>query len=285
MAMSEDLEAVLQRVAAGELTPEEALHALGGDPPAPPSPPAGPSPEADHGRPEPDEPVTTVRLKTSYRSVQVTTDPSVAQLHVVGRHSVQRSGSVLEISTPGPLDDDEADRERAGSPSGGRFSFSDLPRTIAWARAWRDHQLTVRINPALALELDVTGAEVKLSGLQSGLKAHLVASSLKADRMRCPFDVEAVSSSAKLTAVPTGRSRLFCESSSVRLSIPSGADLTISGSNRMGRLVLPDQPGTTFPFDGETSELTIGGGRDRLRLEAVMSSVTVQAQAWGWVPA
>jgi hypothetical protein len=279
--MSEDLEDVLRRVAAGELTPEAALHALGHAPTTPAAaPPAPPIGMVD------DEPVTSIRLKTSYRSIQISTDPTVAQIHITGAHAIQRSGSTLLVTTTGPLDDDEraAGGDRAGTPLGGRFSFNDLPRTIAWARSWRDHQLTVRVNPALALDLDLTGADVKLSGLQAGLHAHLVASSFKADRMRCEFDVEAVSSSVKLTAIPTGNSRIYCESSSVRLSLPTGADLKITGNNRMSRLSLPDQRGNSSPFDGETSELTIGTGRDRLRLEAVMSSLTVQAQAWGWTP-
>jgi hypothetical protein len=282
--MSEDLESVLRRVAAGELTPEEAVRELGGTPSAPPPAAAPTTPAAP--APATDEPVTSVRLKTSYRSIQVFTDPTVAQIHVLGQHSIQQSGSTLVVTTAGPLDDDEggpADRER--TPTGGRFSFNDLPRTIAWARSWRDHQLTIRVNPALAVELDVTGADIKLSGLTSGLRAHLVASSLKADKMRCEMNVESISSSVKLTAIPTGNSRIYCESSSVRLALPAGADLTITASNRMGRLALPDLPVSTLPFDGETSEVTIGEGRDRLSVEAVMSSVSVNSPAWGEVPA
>ena len=53
----------------------------------------------------------------------------------------------------------------------------------------------------------------------------------------------------------------------------------------MGRVVLPERPPSTLPFDGETTEATIGDGRDRLLLESVMSSVTVALQAWGTVPA
>ena len=282
--MSEDLEAVLRRVAAGELTPEQALHQLGGASGAPPTD-TGPIPTEPTGPVENDEPITAIRLKTSYRSVQVLTDPTVAQLHVQGKHSIQRTGSTLVVTTAGPLDDDEsAPGDRGRTPTGGRFSFNDLPRTIAWARSWRDHQLTIRVNPALAVELDVTGTDLKLSGLTAGLRAHLVASSLKADKMRCEVNVESISSSVKLTAIPTGASRIYCESSSVRLSLPAGADLTISASNRMGRLALPDLPVSTLPFEGETSEVTIGAGRDRLTVEAVMSSVSVSTQTWGEVP-
>jgi hypothetical protein len=279
--MSEDLEAVLRRVAAGELTPEQALGLLGG----PPTEPPPPEPAAPTGPIENDEPITTVRLETSYRSVQVLTDPTVAQIHVQGKHSIQRVGPVLLVTTSGPLDDDESSPGDSGrTPTGGRFSFNDLPRTIAWARSWRDHQLTIRINPALAVELDVTGTDLKLSGLSAGLRAHLVASSLKVEKMRCEINIESISSSVKLTAIPTGDSRIYCESSSVRLSLPSGADLTVSASNRMGRLSLPDQPVSTLPFEGETSEVTIGAGHDRLTVEAVMSSVSVNTQTWGEVP-
>ena len=279
--MSEHLEAVLRRVAAGELTPEEALRELGEST----SPPPTTAPPVVGPRTAPATnavPVTAIRLKTSYRSIQLTTDPTVALVHVHGEHSIQQSGSTLVITTTGPLDDDEqaANAERT-SPTGGRFSFQALPRTIAWARAWRDHQLTIRVNPALAVELDVTGADIKLTGLVAGLTAQLVASSLRADKLRCEMNLRSVSSSIKLTALPTGQSQIYCESSSCRLSLPAGADLTISASNRMGRLALPDLPISTFPFDDEISEVTVGKGRDRLALEAVMSSVTVSTQTWG----
>jgi hypothetical protein len=335
--MSEDLESVLRRVAAGELTPEQALQVLDGPAPARPAAPepgapiattdpsdpattgpapagpaaTGPSPtgpaaangpgtgrdpkpawSSGSGRttrsevPEPpQEPVTTIRLKTSYRSVQLLADPTVAQIHVLGGHSIQHQGPALVITTAGPLDDDENERPDQRSEHSGRFSFSDLPKTIAWARSWREHQLTIRVNPALILDLDVTGADVKAIGFAGGLRARLVASSLRGDKLHGPLDVEAISSSVKVTGVPTGDSRINCESSSVRLSLATGADLKIIATNRMGRLVLPELPPSTLPLDGETSETTIGDGRDRLTLEATMSSVTVNVQAWGGVPA
>ncbi len=228
------------------------------------------------------EAVTVVRLTTSYRSIHVIADPTVAQIHVLGDHSIQHQGSALIISAAGPLDSDHDQLEHAGQTArhSGHFSFSDLPRTIAWARSWREHQLTVRVNPALRVELDVTGAEVKVTGVHTGLRARLVASALRGDKLTGALDVEAASSSVKLTGVPTGDSRIACESSSVRLSLSAGSDLKITAMNRMGRLVLPERPPSTLPFEGETSEVTIGDGRDRLLLESVMSSVTVTIQAW-----
>lgn len=297
--MSDDLESILRRVAAGELSPDQALQQLSGPAPtgsATPDPATGEKgariPESgDPTSAEPDvpdsaqEPVTTIRLRTSYRSVQLIADPTVARLHVLGAHSIRHQGPALVISTSGPLDDEEGQHSDHRPENSGRFSFSDLPRTIAWARSWREHELTIRVNPALLLDLDVTGADIKAIGLEAGLRARLVASSLRGDKVRGPLDVEAVSSSVKLTGIPTGDSRISCESSSVRLSLAPGSDLKITATNRMGRLVLPERPPSTLPFEGETSEATIGDGRHRLTLEATMSSVTVNTQAWGRVPA
>jgi hypothetical protein len=275
--MSDDLEAVLRRVADGDLTPEQALHLLDQGPSAE-SPAPDPALRPEYGSPDPAV-ITTVRLKTSYRSIQLYADPAVAQLHVSGQHSIQQQGATLVVTTPGPLDDDEGESGSVRS-TGGRFSFSNLPRTISWARSWRDHQVIVRVNPALLVELDTTGADIKISGLESGFQAHLVASSLKAEKIRGRFDVEAVSSSVKLSGVPTGNSRLYCESSSARLTLRPGTDVKITATNRMGRLVLPDRPVSTLPIEGEASEVTIGEGRDQLTIEAVMSSVTVNTQIW-----
>lgn len=178
--------------------------------------------------------------------------------------------------------DEPATAERPGRPGGiaGRFSVADLPRTIAWARSWREHQLTVRINPALAVELDASGADVKVTGAGSGLRVRLVASSLRGDKLRGPLDLSASSSSVKLSGLPTGESRISCESSSVRLSLSAGADLRITAANRMGRVALPGQSPSTLPFEGETSEATVGDGHHRLTIDAVMSSVTVITHAW-----
>jgi hypothetical protein len=295
--MSEDLEPVLRRVAAGEITPEQALALLGGpasaEPGSPHSTALPPEPEPGAPRPSPaqagfgteranDEPVTTIRLKTSYRSIHLLADPAVAQVHVVGDHAIRHDGPALVIETAGPLADEQAGPDDARGS--GRFSFS-LPRTIAWAKNWREHQLTIRVNPALLIELDVTGVDIKATGLKTGLRARLVASSLRGDKLHGPLQVDALTSSVKLTAVPTGESRIFCESSSMRLTLATGSDLILSTTNRMSRLALPERPVSTLPFEGQSTELTLGSGRDRLTLEAVTSSVTVQTQAWGEVPA
>ncbi|GLY14352.1 hypothetical protein Kisp01_13680 [Kineosporia sp. NBRC 101677] len=310
--MSDELEAILRSVASGEMSPDAAMKAIdeqkareasatsAPSAPAPEQPtPASPafgSPGSGSSRssgtptfraggtPPVNGTITAVRVLGSYRSVQVTADPSVAQLYVTGTHRVSQEGTTLIVSGTGPLDEPTGPRPANGGNLFGNFSFSDLPRTLTWAKSWKEHQLEIRVNPELLLELETTGAEVKLNGLVGGLKARVVASSLKADRLRGRLDVEAVSSSVKISAVPLGESRLTAESSSARLTLLNGSDLRISGTNRMGRLQLPDRPASTMPLDDQVTESVVGSGRDLLQVEAVMSSVTVGAQVWDEAP-
>ncbi|GAB6900520.1 DUF4097 family beta strand repeat-containing protein [Kineosporia succinea] len=313
--MSDELEAILRSVASGEISPEAAMKAIDeqkvkpATPPAPvpapePAAPASPSTSsttAATGRPASGGPVFgtppsrhaggtppisgtigTVRVLGSYRAVQVVADPSVAQLYVTGPHRISQEGTTLVVSGTGPLDE-PGPANRSGNLPGG-FSFSDLPKTLTWARSWKEHQLLVRVNPELLVELEATGAEVKLNGLVGGLRVRVVASSLKAENLRGQLDLEAMSSSVKLSTVPLGESRIYVESSSARITLREGSDLRISGTNRMGRLQLPDRPVSTLPLEDQTTEAVVGSGRDLLKVEAVMSSVTVGAQVWDEVP-
>src|SRR5260221_12345574 len=95
--MTPDLDTVLARVAAGELTPGQALDLLGPDERAdePAAPPAGGVPRA----------VRRIVLQTSARAIQISTDPSVAEASVYGDHEMRRSGDSLVIESPSALDD------------------------------------------------------------------------------------------------------------------------------------------------------------------------------------
>jgi len=295
--MSDELEAILRSVASGEMSPESAMRALdqqkarqaqqvgteqtaGAGTAAASSPRGGAPAQQAGGTPPVQGTVTCVRVVGSYRAVQIVADPGVAQLYVTGGHRVSQEGTILTVSGTGPMDQPTGERPRDTGGFLGGFSFSDLPRTITWARSWKEHQLVVRVNPELLVELETTGAEVKLSGLTGGLRARVVASSLKADKLRGALDVEAVSSSVKIGAVPTGQSRLYAESSSARLTLLEGSDVRITGTNRMGRLQLPDRPASTLPLDDQTTQSVVGDGRHQLEVESVMSSVTVGAQVW-----
>lgn len=282
--MSEDLDAILRRVASGELTPEEALPLIDaaraqqapewGTPSAtPPGAPGAPETPADgaagaaSGRPH------AVRVAVSYRSVDVIGDPTVDQVSVTGSHSVRRDDGLLVVESLQMPGFAEFEHERPGGGSSGPWSFIGLPRSAAWARAMKGDHVVVRVNPSLPIEIDSAAAAVRVSGCEGGARIRLVAASLKVDRLRGPLDLEALTSAVKGTAAITGDSRILGESSSVKLSLLPGSDVRARmGGNRLGKIVLPGVP-ATGP-NGEP-EGVVGSGEGKLLLEGVMSSIVV----------
>lgn len=285
---NETTEDILRRVAAGELTPEQALPLLDaarGDVPAtwqggpawgtPPGPgvprtTGGSEPVSASDRPR------LVRVAASYRSVELVADPSVDGAFVTGDHTVRRDGEalVVEASSLPFLGDDE-------EPAGARFSFSNLPKTLARARNWQHEHLTVRFNPELPVEVDVAGASVRMVGGESGARVRLLASALKVDRVRGPLDVDAVSSSVKGTLGPSGSSRITAESSSVKVQLLAGTGVRIHARNRMGKVVLPSGVTKGDMVDPGIRESVVGDGRGELVVESVMSSVVIGADVIG----
>jgi hypothetical protein len=308
--MANEMEDILRRVAAGELTPQEALPLLdaanraaqeGGDargtgtgaatgagradssgesheapawgtPAGPTTPAGGSEPVSGSDRPK------TVRVAVSYRALRIIADPGVTGAFVSGEHTVRRDGDALVVEASGlPLL--AGDEEEPGS--GGRFSFSNLPRTIAKARALQNESLTVRFNPYLPLELDVAGASVRITGGEAGARLRLLASALKVDTLRGPLDLDAVSSSVKGTLGPSGSSRISAESSSVKVSLLAGTGVRIHARNRMGKVVLPNGVTKGDMVDPGIRESVVGDGRSELTVEAVMSSVVIGADVIG----
>jgi hypothetical protein len=287
--MSSDLDAILRRVAAGELTPEEALPLIDaaqasagsgtpewGTPSAGSARPGGP--ESESTDPAREAPARAVRISVSYRSVDVVADPSVAQVAVSGSHTVHRDGDTLVVESNQFHGFTEFEH---GRESGGAWSF--LPRSTAWARAVKGDHLTVRVNPTLPITIDSAGAGLRVSGFEAGARIRVVAASLKLERMRGSLELDALSSGVKGTAAITGDSRISAESSSVKLLLLPGSDVRVSGgSNRWGKIVLPGQQDQRSP----KPESVLGAGTGRLTVEGVMSSIVLNAEAGAYqVPA
>src|SRR6478672_7490912 len=102
MTTTIDIDEVLARVAAGELTPGQALDLLG---PTEAEAEALDDPFLVRPTPGGDEPLKRIVLRTSARNIQLSTDSSVAEVAIGGDHEVRRSGDSLVIENPSPLDD------------------------------------------------------------------------------------------------------------------------------------------------------------------------------------
>jgi len=292
--MNPELDAILRRVAAGELTPEEALPLIdaaqtasapaGGETPEWGSPTGDPDrdpfdptrsggPESEISAPGRQGPIRDVRLAISYRSIDVVADPTVAQVSINGTHSVRREGDTLIVDSNAFHGFTEFDGQGPQGRGGGAWSF--MPRSTAWARSAKGEHVTVRVNPDLPITIDSVGASLRVSGCAGGARIRLVAASLKIDGVRGPLEIDAMTSSVKGTVAITGTSRISGESSSVKLLLLPGTDVRVRATNnRMGKIVLPGHPSTGR--DGR-SESVLGEGSGQLTVDGVMSSISLSA--------
>jgi hypothetical protein len=289
--MSTDFDAILRKVAAGELTPEEALPLIDaaqapstaasgaeapewGTPPGQGARPGGP--ESETTSPGREGPVRDVRISVSYRSADIVADPTVDQVAVTGGHSVRRDGDTLVVDSTQLHGFTEFENMGRVEFSGGGGAWSFLPRSAAWARAMKGDHVTIRINPALPITVDAAGAALRITGCEGGARIRAVMASLKLDRVRGQLELDALSSSVKGTAAVTGDSRISGESASVKLTLLAGSDVRVSASaNRMGKIVLPGSPSRGA---NGTSESVIGNGTGCLVVDGVMSSIALTAE-------
>jgi hypothetical protein len=247
----------------GPPAPPQRPRTRGSRPPRPPRPPgplgAGAPPGAG------DATARVIRLRTAATALDVYADPAVAEVLVSsGSPRVRRDGDALVV---------EHDFGRTDGPGGGFAFVSHLPRRLAAAIPGAlDERVVVRVNPALLVDVDVSAVSLRLWGCEGGVRLRLAASSAKLDRISGPIHIDAQSSSVKGSMRPTGDSHIRCESSSVKLGLLSGSDVRIEARNRMGKVVLPHRRSRSANGD---LRATVGAGRDRLVVDATMSSVMI----------
>jgi hypothetical protein len=277
-----DLDFVLARVAAGELTPEKALALLGPSSTAPTPPrstpgdagterPSGPPPAS----PRPPDPppasasplgdtvgLRRVLLRTSARSIQIWGDPSVAEISITGEHELHRDGDSMVIENPsGVLTD--------------RPGYYTLASTIVRALPHMASNLVIRVNPSLTLLADLSASSLKVQGPIRSLRVSLLASSLKVHDFVGSLDVDAVSSSVKGELTLVGENQIDCESSSCKLVLSSRSDVAIRARNQLGKVVLPSSGIHRAITEPDVSEVVIGAGRGYLDIDATMSTVMI----------
>jgi hypothetical protein len=278
--MANELDDVLQRVAEGVLTPEEALAELdgrsvadpadaAGDPPAPPglSELLGHAPGAE--APPPPDPsgiLRSLKIRLPAAAVDIYADPSVAEIAVTeGSPALRREGDALVI---------EHRKDLSAPVPNGSFGFvASLPRILAASLPGTAQHVVLRVNPALFIDVEVSAGGVHVWGCEGGLRLRLAMSSAKLSRVQGPLTIEAMSSSVKGSVCITGDGRIDCESSSVKLGLLPGTDVRVEARNRLSKIALPARRNRRRPDDTEHLQAVIGAGTGLLTIDAMMSSV------------
>jgi hypothetical protein len=260
---------ILTDVAEGRLSPEEAaerLDALRGEPLREPPPQA--------------KRASRIRVVSTIGMVSVVGDASVAEAMTDAAHRSRREGDTLIIESADDLD-------AAGvwcPPRSGRGSRSAPPRSplafgLGWGWAWggmgRHTPLTVRMNPDLPLEADLTAGSLSVTGVRSTLRLDVGAGTMRLDGVTGPLTLTVTSGGVAIRGrITQGDSRIRCELGKVAVQLDPGSSVRITGRAHLGKVVLP---GKEPAFGAGLIEDTavVGDGDATLEIETSAGGIMV----------
>lgn len=273
--------AILQRVARGEIEPEEAAELLaaiarrddtserGG---TPPSSPVGTTTSAGRAK--------RIRVKAALRSVIIEGDPSVSEADPAGEHQAHRDGDVLVISADALPDLDEHFV----------FAFSGRGKRTVRGRSFdstrdRDRSLRIRVNPEIPLDTEIDAGSIAVHDVTSPIRVRVSAGSAKLTGIASPIDAQI--SAGSLVAqgrLDHGQSVIVCDAGSVKVDLDAGSSVKVTARTSLGKVVLPGNPdeiraslaglGGLGASDEQTA--TVGGGDGSLDITANLGKVVVR---------
>ncbi len=311
--MNERLQAILQQVAEGRLSPEQAAALLDQaeqderDERSERGDEAGEERGADGGAtpggqssspdPGPEGTIRRVRVVGGLRSARIIGDPTVREAVADGPHAARRDGDLLIIESgldeselPGfvfnrawwnwrlTVPPDVAGRGPRGRPFGAPRAGRSWSGEEAWQRPWGHSQLTVRMRPDLPLEVELSAGTLRTHGITGPMQFDVRAGSAKIEGAHGPLDATVAAGSIRVDAMlRTGRSRIRCDAGSARIHLERGSSVLVRARAELSHLSLPDRGVVGTWSGGEREEVKIGDGAATLDIEANMSSIGVTA--------
>ncbi len=251
--MSDTLRDLLHRVAAGEISPEEAERAMA-------DASTGPSPE-----PEPEvEPVARVAVRGSAVRLVVEADPSVDTAVAEGPHRVSHDGDLLTVHSDLRVGGYEAEAPKS--------TFASWLSNVNRAGS----TLRVRVNPELPLEVLNVAGSLELTGMRSATSVGVEAGSAKLRDGIGPLTLSVASGSADVEWQFTGDCSVSTDLGSARLTALPGSDVSITAHSTMGLATIRLADGTTIKATPEGhSPVVAGEGNGRLQASSRLGSLVV----------
>lgn len=254
--MNDDLRTILDRVASGEISPEEGQLLLDQGPAAAATPTPAPTTRTAA--------VARLAVRGTGARLTVIADPTVDTAVAEGPHRVGRDGDLLLIQT------DSADGAyETQAPRSGFMTWIDTGLR-------RGTRLRVRVNPYLPLDVAVMAGSLHLAGVQAPVRVAVEAGAAKLEGGRGPLHLTATTGSADVAWQFTDESSIGVELGSAVVSVLPGSDVVITTEGAMAKLAVttPDGvPGTDRA--GRPGPVTVGAGTGRLVVTARLGAAEV----------
>ena len=195
------------------------------------------------------------------RRVRLIGEPAITGVAVDGPHVVKRDGDTLAINSEGDmgvsLDGFTMLRTR---------SVGDLKSHVnGFAK-----ELSIRVNPSLQVEVEVTGGSVVAERLPNLTKVRVTAGTAKVADVDGPIDLLVQAGSANLDAQLTkGRSRVRVESGAANVTLRRGSDVRVHSEAQLGKV------SWTGAVSGQSKDVEIGRGRAALDVEVLVGTAQI----------
>ena len=255
--MAVDRRGILQQVADGELTPEEAERLLR---------------ESENGPvPEPETDIRSIKISAGVGGIEIVGDSSVSQAEVEGPHRAEVDGDTLVI---------HGDWEQGGE--GFSFRVGRHGRRRSFVHVGEENRklarLRVRANPSLDVDAELDAGVMSIRGMRGRIRARVAAGPVTLEEFTGTLDVAvnagAVRANGKLTQ---GESRIRSDAGAVRVELDASSSVQVFAQAALGKVVVPNSsdPAQRRFVTGAKREATIGGGDATLRVETAMGSVHI----------
>jgi len=253
--MAVDRRGILQQVADGELTPEEAEHLL--------------RESEDTATAAPTSDINAIKISAGVGGIEIVGDASVSQAEVEGPHRAEVDGHTLVIH--GDWEGGEGFSFRVGR-HGRRRGFvhvGDENRKLT--------RLRVRANPSLDIDAELDAGVMSVRGMHGRIRARVAAGPITLEEFTGELDIAvnagAVRANGRLTE---GESRIRSDAGAVRVELDSSSSVRVIAQAALGKVVVPGSTDQSRRrFGGDRREATIGDGTAALRVETAMGSVHI----------
>lgn len=257
--MAVDRREILERVARGDLSPEEADELLTRDEQIPSTQASAEAPASE---------VRRIKVTAGFGAISIVGDPDVSEAEVDGMHSASLDGDTLVI---------RADVE-PGAP--GDFAIHLGPRKrmrhIRFGGAHAASSLRVRVNPSLAVDARLDAGPLSISGVHGPIRARSAAGPITIEDFDDTLDVSVNAGAVRVIGkITRGDSRIRSDAGAVRVELDEGSSVRIYADAALGKVVLPGSEESERRRFGSRREAVIGSGDATLRVETAMGSIHV----------
>lgn len=279
--MTDDMRDLLNRVASGEISPEEAEARLAAAAASPADTSAAQSgaaePTADSGEPSeptatqhvvpeppPTEPVRRLKVRASAVRLTVVADPTVDTAVAEGPHRVEHVGDRLTIHSDLSKGEYEAEVPRS--------AFASWLANVNRAGS----HLRVRVNPDLPLEVLNVAGSLELDGVRAPVSVGVEAGSAKLHGGAGPLNASVASGSLEVEWEFHGTSSVSADLGSARVAVMPGSDIRVEAEAMLGLATIRMPDGTTYKSSAEGHPpVAVGSGAGELSVTTRLGSLVV----------